>query len=111
VVRIIQNLVDNAIKFSPEGGAVRIEASENGENLTISISDNGPGVPPEFASRVFEKFATGGNRRRGSGLGLAFCRLAVKAHGGEIWVQSSAEPGATFSFTLPVHCGQEFEEE
>jgi signal transduction histidine kinase len=64
------------------------------------VADDGPGIPPEMLDRLFERFAT--NRRQGTGLGLAFCKLAVEAHGGEIWVESPAGRGAVFRFTVPV---------
>jgi signal transduction histidine kinase len=119
IEQVLQNLVDNAIKFAPTGGLVRVTVKpgngeiarqENGQDssdshLCVSVSDDGPGVPPELQSRLFQKFVTGRHLGSGSGLGLAFCKLAVEAHGERIWVQS--EPGqgttfTTFTFTLPV---------
>jgi signal transduction histidine kinase len=67
----------------------------------IGVADTGPGIPEELRKDLFEKFVTGKHRNRGSGLGLAFCRLAVEAHGGEIWVDTSEEKGSVFRFTLP----------
>ena len=68
------------------------------------MSDNGPGIAPRHQEHIFDKFARiqQGGRPKGLGLGLAFCRLAVEAHGGRIWVESDAGKGATFSFTLPL---------
>jgi NtrC-family two-component system sensor histidine kinase KinB len=103
--RVLQNLIGNALKFTPEGGCVRVaarfvrESSEAGVVL-ISISDTGPGIPVEIQMQLFQKFVTGGQQRRGSGLGLAFCKLAVEAHGHRIWVDSSPGQGATFTFSL-----------
>jgi PAS domain S-box-containing protein len=105
VSRVLQNLVGNAIKFTPEDGLVRIGAwveTASPSMLRVAVEDSGPGVPAEMAERVFETFVTGGQMRRGSGLGLAFCRLAVEAHGGRIWVESGPDKGAAFFFTLPA---------
>ena len=101
VSRVLQNLVSNGLKFTPPGGGVRVRAAADGNVLRVSVSDDGPGVPPEMEGRLFEKFSTGRHKGRGSGLGLAFCRLAVEAHGGRIWAESGPG-GATFSFTLPL---------
>jgi len=107
--RVITNLVDNALRFTPEGETVSIRAAilpENGQ-LKVSVIDRGPGVPPEARERIFEAFATGltGQTRRGNrgmGLGLTFCKLAVEAHGGQIWVEDGLNGGAAFCFTLPI---------
>jgi signal transduction histidine kinase len=115
IERVLQNLVDNAIKFTPPGGRVRLSAQPmNGKyasqanghagQLRISVSDEGPGIPRPLRSQLFQKFVTGGQPESGSGLGLAFCRLAVEAHGGHIWAESEPGRGATFAFTLPVAC-------
>jgi signal transduction histidine kinase len=102
----LQNLVGNAIKFTPAGGVVSIAAHmspPSGElpAIWVSVSDTGPGIPPEIQSRLFQKFVTGGQEESGSGLGLAFCKLAVEAHGQRIWIQEAAR-GATLTFSLPV---------
>ena len=100
--RVLQNLVGNAIKFSPEGGTVRVGASREGSGLVrVSVADEGPGLPPELRERVFERFVTGDHVASGSGLGLTFCRLAVEAHGGRIRVESAPGAGALLAFTLP----------
>jgi len=99
--RILQNLVGNAIKFTPAGGMVRVGARKWGDDLQVWVSDTGPGIPPDLQRRLFQKFVTGPSKQRGSGLGLAFCRLAVEAHGGRIWVESREGQGSTFYFTLP----------
>ncbi len=102
--RVLQNLIGNAIKFTPEGGLVRITAAAEagGQRVVVTVADTGPGLPPDIRANLFQKFVTGRHRDRGSGLGLAYCRLAIEAHGGRIW--SSTEPGwgAVFNFTLPV---------
>lgn len=105
IERVLQNLIGNAIKFTPPGGAIRVGAQydpTDNHGLTVSISDTGPGVPPEIRSRLFQKFVRGQGPGRGSGLGLAFCRLAVEAHGGKIWVETANDQGSTFKFTLPT---------
>jgi len=103
VSRILHNLVGNSIKFAPEGGAIRISAlSDSPSMLRVTVSDDGPGIPSELRDRLFQKFTTGDVSGRGTGLGLAFCRLAVEAHGGRIWVDTEPGRGSTFSFTLPV---------
>jgi NtrC-family two-component system sensor histidine kinase KinB len=122
--RVLVNLVDNALKFTPSGGEVvlsgrvtpsRRPASEreiaSGKDSTrklrieVTVSDTGPGIPLEYRKRVFERFiqvpgVTG--RRRGTGLGLTFCRLAVEAHGGNIFVEPRPGGGSIFTFTLPI---------
>lgn len=126
LVRVLQNLLDNAIKFSPTGGAVtlgaahartaqerglaarrlpmRLPALPAGEWLVIWVRDQGPGIPPQFHDRIFEKFGQvrGGRKVRGTGLGLTFCKLAVEAHGGRIWLQSAEGSGSTFAFAVPL---------
>ena len=105
IMRVIQNLMNNAIKFTPEGGVVHLKAwQENGDStrLYMSVQDTGPGIPEEIQSRLFEEFVTGLHTGRGSGLGLAFCKLALEAHGQQIWVETEVEKGTTFTFTLPV---------
>jgi NtrC-family two-component system sensor histidine kinase KinB len=107
--RVVHNLVDNAIKFTPAGGRVRLWARFDPERtvdtLLIGVTDNGPGVPPEELPLLFQKFqqaTSGRGRRSGTGLGLPFCRLAVEAHGGRIWVDSEVGRGTTFTVALPV---------
>lgn len=103
VERILQNLLGNAIKFTPRGGSivVRIEPAASDHMLLISVEDSGPGIPESIQDALFEKFVTGDLPERGSGLGLSFCRMAVEAHGGRISAENQ-ETGARFSFSLPV---------
>ncbi len=105
IERVLQNLIDNAIKFTPDGGAVcvtlRVKPSEQPPQFHVSISDTGPGISPEIQGRLFQKFVTGQHQKRGSGLGLAFCKMVVEAHGGRLWVEDTSESGTTFTFTLP----------
>jgi signal transduction histidine kinase len=103
--RVIQNLVGNAIKFTPEDGSIFVSAAvdtTDRSSLCMTIRDTGPGISPEIQGRLFQKFVTGQVTGRGSGLGLAFSRLAVEAHGGRIWVDSKIGQGTTFYFTLPI---------
>ena len=103
IERVLANLVGNAIKFSPEGGAVRVSARAAGaEGLRVSVSDSGPGIEAALLPRLFSKFAPGAHPARGNGLGLAFCRLAVEASGGRIWLEEQPRPGALFVFTIPT---------
>lgn len=102
VERILHNLVSNAIKFTPGGGQVQTEVRLQGQEFVVTVRDSGPGLSPGLRESIFEKFVTGDRRERGTGLGLAFCRLAVEAHGGRIWVHSVEGQGAEFNFTLPL---------
>jgi signal transduction histidine kinase len=105
VQRVLVNLLDNALKFTPAEGQVWVEVQPEAEMMRIEIVDTGPGVPPEDRIRIFEKFTRVQGHvgtRRGSGLGLAFCRMAVEAHGGRIWIEDGPEgKGSRFIFTLP----------
>jgi signal transduction histidine kinase len=111
LIRIIGNLLDNAIKFTPSGGKITLSARQVPAGIQFSIADTGHGIPPEQHERIFEKFAQAGIRaegqRAGVGLGLTFCKLAVEAQHGRIWVESSRGTGATFHFTLPIWVGEE----
>jgi len=105
IQRVLQNLIGNAVKFTPEGGYVQIAARSVQKPpdmpvVWIAISDSGPGIPLEIQSQLFQKFVTGGQQEHGSGLGLAFCKLAVEAHGQRIWVDSGVGKGTTFTFSL-----------
>lgn len=107
---ILTNLLDNAIKFTPQGGRVRVEATRQvrpGKDfILVSVADTGPGIPPEHLERIFDKFrqVDGSNTRnhRGTGLGLALCKSLVEIQGGSIWVESRTGEGAHFSFTVPA---------
>jgi signal transduction histidine kinase len=100
--RVLANLIDNAIRHAPEGTAIRVEARAGDRASELRVADAGLGVPPALRAHVFERFVTGmtetmrGNR----GLGLAFCKLAVEAHGGQIWIED-AHPGAVFCLRIP----------
>ena len=98
--RVLQNLLDNALKFTPAGGRIGVSARTPGTDVVFCVSDDGPGVPAELRDRLFREFVTGTLEGRGTGLGLAFCRQAVEAHGGRIWLERGA-PGTAVSFSLP----------
>lgn len=102
--RVFQNLLDNAIKFSPQGGIIEISAAydQANERVVISVHDQGQGIPPSQREQLFQKYASFSLARGGFGLGLVFCRLAVEAHQGQIWVESETDQGTTFFFTLPT---------
>lgn len=105
ISRVLQNLIGNAIKFTPSGGEVQVGLAQEPEGgmLCVSIRDNGPGIAGDMITHIFSKFVTGRVEGSGSGLGLAFCRLAVEAHRGRIWVESEPGQGSVFYFTLPVY--------
>ncbi len=117
--RVLENLLSNALKYTPEGGQVRISASRAkrelileklghpSESVLFTVEDTGPGIPREDRERVFEKFAVVELRRRAgkkfsTGLGLAFCRHAVKSHGGAIWVEGLPASGSRFCVLMPT---------
>lgn len=106
--RVLVNLLGNAIKFTPPGGriTVSVRAGDCGAVVRFSVQDTGEGIPREAFGRIFEKFGQVETRRAGqpnsTGLGLTFCKMAVEAHGGTIWLESELGRGSTFSFTVPV---------
>ena len=102
--RVLINLLENAVKYTRGGGRITVGATRRPGEVCVSVSDTGPGIPAREQQRIFDKFARLHQEgySKGLGLGLAFCRLAVEAHGGRIWVESELGQGATFSFTLPV---------
>ncbi|MBK9713747.1 MAG: GAF domain-containing protein [Kouleothrix sp.] len=121
IVRVLQNLLDNALKFSPTGAEVTVGAHifghghalpesvplnppmEGGQWLIFWVQDRGMGIPAAYHERIFEKFGqVRGRKVRGTGLGLTFCKLAVEAHGGQIWLESEDSGGSVFAFALPV---------
>jgi signal transduction histidine kinase len=106
VRQIVANLVSNALRHAPDCGLVVVAAVQQPAWVQVSVSDNGPGIAPEHLAHVFDRFWRGGKPRvEGSGLGLAIARELVRAHGGEIWVESEKGKGSTFFFTLPVVAG------
>jgi len=105
IERVALNLLRNSVEATPSGGRIEIRVARRAESVRVSVSDNGPGVPHEFQSLIFEKFGQMPDgrkvKRRSSGLGLVFCKLAVAAHGGSIGVESDTAQGSTFWFELP----------
>ena len=104
ISRVLLNLFDNALKYSHEGEMVAVDARPTDDRMVlISVSDRGAGIPQEYREIIFEKFRRikSDSTSMGLGLGLAFCRLAVEAHGGRIWVDDAPGGGARFNLTLP----------
>ena len=102
VSQIVGNLVGNAIKFTPEQGSVKLRATPDDKNVVFQVVDDGPGIPPDNMSHLFDNFwQARTSDRRGVGLGLAIAKGLVEAHGGKIWVESKVDEGSTFSFSLP----------
>lgn len=104
IMRVLTNHLDNAIKFTPVGGEITLSIEERAQEVLFAISDTGSGIPPESRKRIFDRFVRFENADgvKGFGLGLAFCKLAVEAHGGRIWLESEVNQGTTFYFTLPL---------
>ena len=107
--QVLTNIINNAVKFSPDGGTVSIAVRPDENRICFSISDEGLGIAPDEMEHLFEKFrrvrGTGAERVPGTGLGLYLCKHLVEGQGGEIWVESHAGEGSTFSFTVPIDAG------
>ena len=104
-LRVVGNLLDNAIRFAVPGGEVRVVLWVRGGEGGVTVLDDGPGVPPQARDRVFERFSRGDparGRQGGAGLGLAICREIVRAHGGRVWVQDAEPRGSAFVVALPL---------
>ncbi len=100
---VLTNLVSNALRYVSEGGRIQLMANRVGPHVHLSVRDNGPGIPPEYQTKIFQKFMqVKGREAGGTGLGLAICKEIVRAHGGAIWVESLPGQGSTFTFTVPV---------
>lgn len=104
--QVLNNLLENAIKYSPDGGQITVRCEVEGANVVVSITDQGQGIPPEYLERVFDRFfqVNGADTRRmgGSGLGLAIAKGIVQAHDGAIWAEAAPGQGSVFRFTLPI---------
>jgi signal transduction histidine kinase len=100
----MQNLAGNAFNYTAANGSIRIAISRAGREARVEVADDGPGIPAPFHDKIFEKFVQVEdlNAKVGTGLGLAFCKLAVEIHGGSIGVESQIGKGSTFWFTLPL---------
>lgn len=102
ISQVLSNLIANAIKFTPTGGAITIRVQPSDTEVLISVADTGPGIPKDMRKKVFERFwQIGKPDRRGLGLGLYISTMIVETHGGRIWVDSEVQSGSTFNFTLP----------
>ncbi len=106
--RILDNLVNNAVKFSPGGEKIILGGAPDfsQENVVFCVEDHGPGIEEQYKKKIFEKYGAAGinieHDRPSYGLGLAFCKLAVQAHGGEIWVENRIQGGCVFKFNIPI---------
>jgi signal transduction histidine kinase len=102
---VLRNLVSNAIKFTPKGGEVKVEARVEGDDVKISVCDTGIGIKPETIEKLFKietSFTTRGTENeKGTGLGLLLCKEFIEKHGGRIWVESEQGQGSIFSFVIP----------
>jgi two-component system sensor histidine kinase KdpD len=102
IEQVLMNLLDNAVKYTPQETPVELSASVEEDNIIVNISDRGPGIPPGEEEKIFEKFVRGAATGGGIGLGLTICDAIVTAHGGRIWAENRAGGGAVFSFALPI---------
>ena len=112
IVQVIINIVNNAVKYTPEGSDICLSVQKENSMVRIEIADNGPGISDEAKQRLFDMFYTvntgsaGTDSRRGLGLGLSLCKSIVEAHGGAITVHDNQPHGSVFSFTLPFEEGK-----
>jgi two-component system sensor histidine kinase GlrK len=106
ILQVLRNFLGNAVKFTLEGGEVRIIACREDGKMKVSVSDTGPGIPKENLATIFEKFRQGPRENagagKGTGLGLAIAKQIIAAHGGEIWAESEPGRGSSFIFALPA---------
>jgi signal transduction histidine kinase len=106
IEQVLRNLLDNAVKYSPQEGLVVVRGEVREDEVVVSVADQGVGIAPEHLNRLFERFfrvGSGlGRHVVGSGLGLPIARTIVEAHGGRIWAESQVGQGSTFYFTLPL---------
>ncbi len=102
----MENLISNAVKFSPQGGKITISVEQSEGEVKISVADTGMGIPKKDLPHIFERFYRVDNtfvqRIGGTGLGLAIVKYIIESHGGKIWAESEVGKGSTFSFTLPL---------
>jgi two-component system, OmpR family, sensor histidine kinase KdpD len=104
IVQILSNLLENAVKYTPPGTTITIGATAGSDGISITVSDNGPGLPPGDPEQLFEKFQRGRSESNivGVGLGLAICRAAARLHGGDIRASNNPQGGARFEISLPI---------
>ncbi len=104
IENVFANLIDNAIKYSPEGSTIRIKVSDFGDRVVVSIADEGIGIPDKYKRRIFERFERGCKEGiKGTGLGLAIAKRIVEIHNGRIWVEDNNPKGSIFYVELPKH--------
>jgi signal transduction histidine kinase len=107
VQQVLSNLLDNAIKYSPDGGMILVRCEREGDEVVVAVSDQGIGIAPEHLNKLFERFFRTEHRRShgvsGTGLGLPIVDSIVRAHGGRIWAESVVDEGTTLTFTLPAY--------
>jgi PAS domain S-box-containing protein len=107
LTQVVSNLVSNAIKYAPKGGDVLIVSAPDGDDVRVSITDHGLGLPPEALDSIFERYARHQSKDResitGTGLGLPVVRQIVEMHGGRVWAESEEGKGSTFTFTVPIN--------
>jgi signal transduction histidine kinase len=104
ILQVVSNLLSNAIKFTPRNGKVVAHVERVGDDIRVSVSDTGVGIPTDKLEAVFERFLqVAKNDRRGVGLGLYISKCIVQGHGGRIWAENRTGGGSTFCFTLPLH--------
>jgi len=102
VIQVLSNVLGNAIKFTSDGGLIRLGATADGAEVRFFVADTGPGIPAAEVPHVFDRYFQARRRNReGIGLGLSIAKGIVDAHGGRIWVESDLGRGSTFFFTLP----------
>ena len=106
--RVLDNLIGNALKYTERGGHIWLTAVPHNDSLTVQVRDDGEGIAPTATAHIFDKFYqvkddSGKPLRRGTGLGLTFCKLVVEAHHGRIWVESAPGQGSAFFFSLPLN--------
>src|SRR5262249_29195054 len=102
ILQVLSNLLGNALRFTPEGGTVSVEAEQTGSEVRFDVHDSGPGIPASDLGSIWQRFWQAARSDEGVGLGLSIARRLVEAQGGRIWVQSRVGAGTTFSFTLPA---------
>jgi signal transduction histidine kinase len=100
--RVLQNLLSNAVRHTPQHGTITLSADTTADRLLLRVADTGSGIDPSLHDHLFEKFVSG-DKGSGIGLGLAFCRLAAEAMNGEIWLDETVTEGTTFVLSLPTH--------
>lgn len=104
--QVLNNLLENAIKYAPNGGQITVTCELDADEVTVNIADQGQGIPSEFLRRIFDRFfqvdSASTRRTGGSGLGLAIAKAIIEAHGGRIWAESEQGQGSVFHFTLPI---------